>query len=185
MVPQTSNNILSKAFAVSQVCLLKEWIYIFECKNQCHCSLWDFAGIKNCVQSSPSATVLTEWVTNLAQVNLLEEMEQIDQCGGLVHLQSNGGPSRQDIKVFNVFDLSDVRKDAPNGSIHQFWALCVGGKSRQDSAHSLVNCLKTVCVVANKPTVHGLTVDSGGGTPESLKAELAVLELMYEANLFC
>ena len=79
-------------FAVSQVCLLKEWIYIFECKNQCHCSLWDFAGIKNCVQSSPSATVLTEWVTNLAQVNLLEEMEQIDQCGGLVHLQSNGAP---------------------------------------------------------------------------------------------
>ena len=39
--------------------------------------------------------------------------------------------------------------------------------------------------MANKLTVHGLTVDSGGGTPESLKAELTALEWMYEANLFC
>jgi hypothetical protein len=105
---------------------LARYTFLLEVQAQANCEkdrrkLLDFCWLKleNVASCSPSASSLTNWVTELAQEQFMIFSAKMEHYN--VFCQSDGGQKGQEVRLFTLLDESDKRI-TEHGSICQFWA---------------------------------------------------------------
>jgi hypothetical protein len=117
--------------------------------------------------SSPSASVIDNWVIQLAIEQAMIASTFFQNCGA-VYLMSDGGHKGSQVKLLSGWDEHDSSQ-TPDGSIRTIILdIDASGKKSEDVATGCVYSLEKIGV----ENIDGLTNDSGAGTPESLEAEL-------------
>ncbi len=113
---------------------LARYTFLLEVQAQANCEkdrrkLLDFCWLKleNVASCSPSASSLTNWVTELAQEQFMIFSAKMENYN--VFCQSDGGQKGQEVRLFTLLDESDKRI-SEHGSICQLWAgLTYAGKT--------------------------------------------------------
>jgi hypothetical protein len=105
---------------------LAQYTFLLEVQAQANCEkdrrkLLHFCWLKleNVASCSPSASSLTNWVTELAQEQFIIFSAKMENYN--LFCQSDCGQKGQEVKLFTLLDESDKRI-TEHGSICQFWA---------------------------------------------------------------
>jgi hypothetical protein len=127
--------------------------------------------LENVASCSPSASSLTNWVTELAQEQFMIFSAKIENYN--VFGQLNGGQKGQEVRLFTLLDESDKRI-TEHRSICQFWAgLTYTGKTSAAVAKGTNPFFQKFGPPSKK--ISGCCGDSGAGTPKLYANSLAAL----------
>jgi hypothetical protein len=127
---------------------------------------------------SPSASSLTNWVTNLAQEQYIIFSAKIDKSN--VFCQSDGGQKGQEVRLFTLLDESD-KTHSEHGWICQFWAgVTYRGKTSavvaEGTHHSFKKFGRPLKQISGCCGCYG---NSGAGAPESYANSLNALSIWH------
>ncbi|KAL3910476.1 MAG: hypothetical protein SGARI_002106 [Bacillariaceae sp.] len=116
------------------------------------------------LNGSPSARTIGRWVENHAIDQAVLQSFALE--GKQIYYQEDGGQDGQNIKFVTYFDRQATSDARPHGSVKMFLVdvdTCPKGSA--GAALGAYFSLKKIGV----KRVHGVTSDSGAGTPESLR----------------
>jgi hypothetical protein len=162
---------------------LARYTFLLEVQAQANCEkdrrkLLDFCwlNLENVASCSPSASSLTNWVTELAQEQFMIFSAKMENYN--VFCQSGSGQKGQEVRLYTLLDENDKRI-TEHGSICQFWAgLTYTGKTSAAVAKGTNHLFQKFGHPSKK--ISGCCGDSGAGTPESYANSLAALGIWHQ-----
>jgi hypothetical protein len=174
--PQISVIYQELLIALARYTFLLEVKAVVEYSNKARGMDMSFINLKSVANSSPCATSLTNWVTEMARDQYLIFSRKIENSN--TFCQSDGGQKGQEVRLFTTFDPQDKSK-AEDGSICSFWAdLTYTGKTSDDVATGMHQSLKKFGHPEKQ--LSGSTSDSGAGTPESFAKSCDQLAIWHQ-----
>ena len=177
--PTVSTTSISAIMAISRFCLLMEikasmaldkelgihaqddWNNLFSPSSKLPLSV-------RVSKSTPSHAALDNWVDELAVDQALVTSNELTKAKA-VTLQEDGAPDGTSVQLVNWWSTKMKDKKARDGGVKSF--LCgvsKTGKKADDIAEGVNHTLKNTFALPATFKLFSITVDSGGGTPESL-----------------
>jgi hypothetical protein len=129
--------------------------------------------------SSPSGSVIDNWVINLAIEQAMIVLTFFQNCGA-VYLMSDGGHKGSQVKLLPGWDKQDTSQTLDGSVPTIILYIDASGKKSEDVVTGCVYSLEKIGIESSD----GLTNDSGAGTPESLVSELIKEKKMVEGFAF-
>jgi len=113
--PQVSREVFSRIVAASRYCFIRE------IENEVGFKVdWLGVSMDHCANCSPSPRVVTDWAKLLARDQMMRIGLVIKNCGNVCTIQSDGGPTKQDPTLLNVWNPHNTT-DTVDGTLEEYW----------------------------------------------------------------
>jgi hypothetical protein len=133
----------------------------------------------NVLNTSPTRASIDNWAVELAQMQAVIAACFFLNKATSIFLQCDGGHDGKEVKMLTGWDPID-KADAPGGSVRQVLldVDAAGKKAAKLAEGTDVSLCKVGITRECGKRLDGLFVDSGAGTPESLKRALVDVDQM-------